>query len=178
MKLFTISEIARTLGIPESTAHYYRKRFSEYLPSEGEGRYRRYRSEAIDVFTLIVSLVKEGVSLNEVETALQQQFPIAVEIEQQPTTIQRQQQNNSMLQELMSEAISTAIQQQTQQISKEIELLRREVAVTQAENERLHNRLEEHVEQRTEQLNEVLQLLREQREQQQKQKRRWWQRGE
>lgn len=40
--LHTLREIARTLGLPESTVRYYRDAFSSYVPTVGRGWRRRY----------------------------------------------------------------------------------------------------------------------------------------
>ena len=54
-ELLTIKEIARQLDLPESNIRYYRDRFEDFLPYVGEGRKRRYKPEALDVFRFIVS---------------------------------------------------------------------------------------------------------------------------
>ncbi len=52
--LSTIQEIAKQLQVPESNIRYYRDRFEEYIPSVGDGRLKRYKKEAVDVFRHIV----------------------------------------------------------------------------------------------------------------------------
>ena len=68
--LYTIRDVARELGLPESTVRYYRDGFSAYLPAVGTGRRRRYPAEAIP----LLRLVAEGYSQNrprvEIEQAL------------------------------------------------------------------------------------------------------------
>ena len=46
--LLSIADISRHFSLPESTTRYYCKRFAAYIPSVGEGRRRRYRSETLD----------------------------------------------------------------------------------------------------------------------------------
>ena len=60
MELLTIAQIAKQLGLPESTVRYYRDRFSEYIPTTGEGRGRRYRGEAVEVFRVIADKLRAG----------------------------------------------------------------------------------------------------------------------
>lgn len=48
--LYSIRDIARKTGISESTLHQYKRALGDELPSEGEGRNRRYPEEAIEVF--------------------------------------------------------------------------------------------------------------------------------
>ncbi len=69
-RLYTIRDVARELGLPESTVRYYRNAFAGYLPSVGTGRRRRYPAEAIP----LLRLVAEGYAQNrpriEIELAL------------------------------------------------------------------------------------------------------------
>ncbi len=68
--LHTLREIARTLGLPESTVRYYRDAFSEYVPTVGRGRRRRYPPEAIAVLRRIADLFAEGRTRDGVQAAL------------------------------------------------------------------------------------------------------------
>jgi DNA-binding transcriptional MerR regulator len=69
-RLYTIRDVARELGLPESTVRYYRNAFAAFLPSVGTGRRRRYPAEAIP----LLRLVAEGYAQNrpriEIEQAL------------------------------------------------------------------------------------------------------------
>jgi len=69
-RLYTIRDVARELGLPESTVRYYRNAFAAYLPSVGTGRRRRYPAEAIP----LLRVVAEGYAQNrprlEIEQAL------------------------------------------------------------------------------------------------------------
>lgn len=69
-RLYTIRDVARELGLPESTVRYYRNAFAAFLPSVGTGRRRRYPAEAVP----LLRLVAEGYAQNrpriEIEQAL------------------------------------------------------------------------------------------------------------
>jgi DNA-binding transcriptional MerR regulator len=52
-RLLTVRDIARELGLPESTVRYYRDAFAEYLPAVGTGRRRRYPLEAIPLLRVV-----------------------------------------------------------------------------------------------------------------------------
>lgn len=71
MELLTISQIARSLGVPESTVRYYRDRFEENLPYVGTGRSRRYLPEAVDTLKSVMAAVKNGAPLEEVRQSLE-----------------------------------------------------------------------------------------------------------
>ena len=67
MELLTIAQIAKQLDLPESTVRYYRDRFSEYIPTTGEGRGRRYKGEAVEVFRFIADKLRAGMPADILE---------------------------------------------------------------------------------------------------------------
>jgi DNA-binding transcriptional MerR regulator len=69
---FSIREVARRTGIPESTLRYYRSVFSELIPTLGAGRERRHPEEALPAFLLIARLFAAGESRGAVRRELQQ----------------------------------------------------------------------------------------------------------
>jgi DNA-binding transcriptional MerR regulator len=69
-RLYTIRDVARELGLPESTVRYYRDAFSAYLPSVGTGRRRRYPPEAIPLLRLVAEGYAQNRPRAEVEQAL------------------------------------------------------------------------------------------------------------
>ncbi len=73
-ELLTIKEIARRLGLPESNIRYYRDKFDKFLPSVGEGRKKRFRPEALEVFEIIVQELAHNKSTAEIEERLSRMF--------------------------------------------------------------------------------------------------------
>jgi DNA-binding transcriptional MerR regulator len=73
--LLTIKEIAKRLDVPESNLRYYRDRFEDFLPSLGEGRKRRYKPEALDVFRFIVQGYKNDLNTEQITHRLMTRFP-------------------------------------------------------------------------------------------------------
>jgi len=69
-RLLTLSEVARRLGLPETTVRYYRDRFAPYLPSVGTGRSRRYPLQAVERLRWIVEQLRAGASVQEIEAQL------------------------------------------------------------------------------------------------------------
>ena len=49
---------------------YYRDRFSEYIPTAGEGRSRRYKGEAVEVFGFIADKLRAGMPADILEVEL------------------------------------------------------------------------------------------------------------
>ena len=56
--------------MPATTLRGYRDEFDDYLPHEGEGRFRRYSEECIQVLSNIKQMKQNGLSKEEFETAL------------------------------------------------------------------------------------------------------------
>ncbi len=74
--LLTIKEIAQKLDMPESNIRYYRDKFESFLPYEGEGRKRRYRPEALEIFAFIGEQFSKNRSSVEVEKELGSRFAV------------------------------------------------------------------------------------------------------
>ncbi len=68
--LYTLRDIARELGLPESTVRYYRDAFAGHLPAVGSGRRRRYPPEAVDVLRTVAEGFAEGRRREQIEYAL------------------------------------------------------------------------------------------------------------
>jgi DNA-binding transcriptional MerR regulator len=69
-RLHTIRDVARELGLPESTVRYYRNAFAAFLPSVGTGRRRRYPAEAIPLLRLVADGYAQNRPRAEIERAL------------------------------------------------------------------------------------------------------------
>lgn len=78
-KLLSIAVISRELNIPESTLHYWKNRFSEFLPSVGRGRQKRFRPDAVDVFRTISEMLKLGHTTRDVKAELAGHYPLNIE---------------------------------------------------------------------------------------------------
>lgn len=75
-KVLSVAEIARELELPESTVHYWKNRFAQHLPSVGRGRQKRFKPEAVEVFSTISRLLKEGHTARDVMDQLSQEYPL------------------------------------------------------------------------------------------------------
>ena len=73
--LLSIADISRHFSLPESTTRYYCKRFSQFIPSVGDGRRRRYRRETLDVISAILEQMQKSRTAAAVEDALNARFP-------------------------------------------------------------------------------------------------------
>jgi len=89
-ELLSITDIAKRLAIPESNLRYYRDKFDKFIPSEGDGRKKRYCAEAIEIFKTIAKGMGKGQSETEIAEQLRSEFPQPVtavdEIETTATT--------------------------------------------------------------------------------------------
>ncbi|MEF3696064.1 helix-turn-helix domain-containing protein [Desulfolutivibrio sp.] len=77
-RLYSIAAVARQLDVPESTLHYWKNRFRDHLPCLGEGRGRRFRPEALEIFRAIAQGLGRGLSVDEVKVDLADRFPVNV----------------------------------------------------------------------------------------------------
>ena len=75
-RLLSVAEIARRLGVPESTVHYWKNRFAQHLPSAGTGRQKRFREGAVEVFRIIAEMFSTGHSTQDVMEVLGKSFPL------------------------------------------------------------------------------------------------------
>jgi DNA-binding transcriptional MerR regulator len=87
-RLLSISAIAKSLGQPESTLHYWKNRFEPFLPSIGQGRHRRFRPEAVEVFRRIGELLRSGMSTEDVREELGQTYAVNVDSGQAASALQ------------------------------------------------------------------------------------------
>ncbi len=81
VRLLSVAEIARRLGVPESTVHYWKNRFAQHLPSQGSGRQKRFRPEAVDVFRVIAEMFSLGHSTQDVMETLGKRFPLTASLD-------------------------------------------------------------------------------------------------
>jgi DNA-binding transcriptional MerR regulator len=157
MELLTISDIAKRLGLPESTVRYYRDRFPEYVPSVGDGRRRRYRPEAVDVLRFIADGLRNDRTATDIAEALSRMFPKTVDVNEEPqqSTAAAQQQPTAMTYEPQQDRNQTAAvmfaimaqqAQAIQQIAASLDKLAAQAEAADAlrkEVERLRNELAE-----------------------------------
>jgi len=84
-KLLSIAEISRLLEVPESTLHYWKNRFAQYLPSTGRNRQKRFKSEAVEIFKIISTMLKQGHTAEDVMAELSRKYPVNASIDTQET---------------------------------------------------------------------------------------------
>ncbi len=77
-RLYSVAAIAKLLDVPESTLHYWKNRFDDVLPSVGQGRGKRFRPEALDIFRAIGRMLGQGMSSADVRAELARQYPVNV----------------------------------------------------------------------------------------------------
>ena len=80
MEFYNITEMARILKIPESTARYYRDRHQDYLHYTGKGRKKRYTKEALEALRYICELSNNSRNADEIDKLLQARFNKQIDI--------------------------------------------------------------------------------------------------
>jgi len=79
MKYYTMVEMAKIIGIPESTARGYRDRFPSYMSTTGHGRGKRYTEEAMEALSIVAPMSRDGIPTEDIETALESRFGVTIE---------------------------------------------------------------------------------------------------
>jgi len=79
MKYHTMVEMAKIIGIPESTARGYRDRFPAYFSITGQGRGKRYTEEAMEALRIVAPMSRQGIPTEDIEAALEARFGVVVE---------------------------------------------------------------------------------------------------
>lgn len=107
---------------------YYIRRYSDWIPSTGTGRNRRYSREAVDVLRFVADLHREGATGDMVEAGLKGRFPLNIEPQQQPLATQQQTATTAAeVQAIFSEVLGEIIQAHTASLVEEVSALRRQV---------------------------------------------------
>ncbi|MFQ5704576.1 MAG: MerR family transcriptional regulator [Gemmatimonadales bacterium] len=74
-KQYTLCELARVLGLPESTARYYRDTFAPHVPWVGSSARRRYPEKALETLRLISDAYASGYTREQIESLLDSEYP-------------------------------------------------------------------------------------------------------
>jgi DNA-binding transcriptional MerR regulator len=109
-KVLSVAEIARELELPESTVHYWKNRFAQHLPSVGRGRQKRFKPEAIEVFSTISRLLKEGHTARDVMDQLSQSYPLQADAMPQDGAIASMPMNGASMEPVMQMAATIGLE--------------------------------------------------------------------
>lgn len=128
MELLTIPKIAILLNVPESNLRYYRSKFEKYIPELKDGKHRRYKPEALEIFRFIVESFKAGFSSETIENELKKRYSFTIDIEnneqQQASTIQHIEtttQQIEIFQDMLQEIIQSEIMKMKNELAETIE---------------------------------------------------------
>ncbi len=124
-----LHELAEAAGLPESTVRRYCRLFEPWLPSQGDGRARRWPPEAVAVLRRVAVLYRDGYSTETVREHLAREYPVTMDTEAAPPEPAV---TEGRLPADVAKALLAAMVRQ----AEELERLRNQVAETQAEVER------------------------------------------
>jgi len=165
-----LPQIARELGIAESTARRWAAAFPELLPARGRGAARRFHPQARQVLARARALFEQGLTTDEVAEALRREFPATLDVAS--VSAERAEHERSdpvalraLIVEHFSDLIREAVREETHDIMEALrelkeqnEVLRRELAAAREREAERDARL----------VAEMRRLLEERR------RRRWW----
>jgi DNA-binding transcriptional MerR regulator len=66
----TLKEVAERLRMPESTLRLYRDEFEEWIPTQGEGRRRRYDERGVEALRRIIEGKRAGWTAGKIRDEL------------------------------------------------------------------------------------------------------------
>lgn len=144
--MYTISEIAEKIEIPESTVRFYRNKFKQWVPEVGEGRKKRYTEKSVEVLDFIATQMRQtNRTQDEIEAALSLRYGVLVEAETQ---------RSSNATAILNETMRLSIREEMQAVIKPLV----------EENEHLRGMLEDRIAQRDRLLMEALREIQETRQ--------------
>jgi len=126
MELYTIKELSKLAGIPESTARYYRDRHPEYFYHTGAGRKKRYPKETLEVLKFILRLAEERKNADQIAEALKGKFKQEITIPETNAEKQRSSNANAEGQLQLMNTLTETIREIADQ-KKEMQTLREEI---------------------------------------------------
>lgn len=172
IQLLTISQIAKELNMPESTARYYRDRFIDYIPFVGKGRGKKYRPETVEILRFIAEGFNRNLTAMEIEEGLSRMVARNIEVEEETaTTIAAAQQQWEDRGISMQIEVGEKFQQMLNQFTlameviadqkEEIAELRKTVAELQSEQNKQEKKMESKLKSNDEKLVEVIKEVQE-----------------
>ncbi|MBO8183423.1 MAG: MerR family transcriptional regulator [Archaeoglobus sp.] len=188
-----IADVAKQVGIPETTARRYAELFKEYLHHKTFGRTKKYKPEAVQIMQKISGLYQEGKTTEEIREILGYELPQvvdAVEEKKYPDTatlpphaflsmMVMQAQENQQLKEYLYEQAKTiqrlqeTVEQMNSQLAKIEQTSQQDTIKTlNTQISSLEKRLEETYSKRAKELEDKLNDIRLKLEE--RKKRPWW----
>ncbi|SEA22924.1 MerR HTH family regulatory protein [Thalassobacillus cyri] len=73
-RTYSLADIAKKMNRPRPTLQSWKEQFSEFIPSVGSGRSRRYEDEALEIFMTIEKLKGRGEPKEKIRDVLRSSF--------------------------------------------------------------------------------------------------------
>lgn len=137
MGLYTIKDLARELGVGESTVRFWRDRFSEFIPSVGQGKQRRYRAEALEALRFIQQESNRSRTAEQIKDGLSRQHPLNVEPEEPQRSAAAPQHRRSE----SGDPLPQALEGMLERVRDILQEQNRRMESIEAENRELRDRL-------------------------------------
>lgn len=126
MELLTIPKIAELINVPESNLRYYQKKFKKYIPEVSEGKHKRFKYEAVEIFSFITDSYKTGTSSEQIEKELQKRYAITIEPENDPQQeiktqhIETTKQQLEIFQDMVMDSLREIVHEEIMNVKNEI----------------------------------------------------------
>jgi len=135
-KTYTIKEMAEITGINESTVRYFRDKHKEFFPYEGQGRGKRYKTEALEALRYISESSKRSIPHKDIKRGLYTEFTSHVEVEETNSIKVAEEQQMGKLIEALTISLDKVADQSNriERLEKKIEELEKKLEAPERKN--------------------------------------------
>lgn len=151
---FTVAQIAKQAGLPETTVRRYLNLFKPFVRAQTFGRAKKYPGETIDLARSIAAMYEAGKETSEITAFLQENVPQIIEVgDEQEKALMTARDARSMAAMLEAQAgllnaMRTEIEATRNQHKEESEAMLTEIKALRTQVEDLQKELRERPEQR------------------------------
>ena len=133
---YSIREMAEILKLNESTVRYFRDMHKEFFPYVGQGRRKRYKSEALEALRLIADSSNRSLPHKEIKKLLYIEFTNYVEVEEPNAVTVAGQKQTVEIMELLTKSLDRVADQteRIEQMEKKIEELEKKLEAPERKN--------------------------------------------
>lgn len=171
----TLPQLARELGVADSTARRWAAAFPDLLPTKGHGSARRFHPQSREVLGRVQSLYTAGFNTEQISAMLNREFPATIDVIE---VVSEGQAHERKEVEGLQSVLVGIFQQQTQMREEMSRMETRfldEIAAAREENSELRSFIDERLEERDRKLMETLRMMQERAQEESKQQKKgWW----
>lgn len=135
----TLPQIARELGVGDSTARRWATAFTEFLTARGSGAARRFHTKARTILIRVQQLYERGYSTDQVRETLRREFSATVEAVAVPESPRPSPSDAALL--ALADGLQVALRDMEMRLTTQMTTAQSEVTRLKAEIEALHEQV-------------------------------------